>query len=445
MRGAFLLGLGLVSSVVACASESANTDSAAAAATTPVSVCAVPHEGANSGYEAGGQTRSFELLLPPASFTGPRPLFIAFHGTGETGRSFINRARLSEWAARGVIVVAPDAVGNGSVWPVWDGMHLPGAPVAPNADLALVDSLKDCVSSHFAVDATRIFAGGHSAGGIMTNHVLRMRSDVFAGGIVASGIFDFTEPVRASTDPTGNLGAMTVIETWGGDNDGLGGYDPRTGVASSGFTFVESAALESQYFAGEPNVRQAWCRGNDLGHNWLPLNGWFMDILLAHPKGSAVGPGPLALPAVPASGQAHCENTVYKLPPPVPTTCAPTDRAGCKEMCQLFADCAVSNKSVGTALAGELDSIGLHPGSCAGCTDHCNARAPSADDDAVLACFAAKSATTTCGPGLAGGLPLFVDDFAACCNPHPGSQLCADLCTTFGDSVLSAFTPICPR
>lgn len=432
-----LAGMVVVSSLVACSSadEHEASKNGAQAVTDPSTICAQPHAGANTGYQAGGQTRSFEMYLPPASFTGPRPLLVAFHGTGETGRSFGNRARLAEWAARGVIVVAPDAVGNGSVWPVWDGMHLPGVPVGPNKDLALVDSLIHCVGAHYSVDSTRIFAGGHSAGGIMTNHVLRMRSNVFAGGIVASGVFDFTEPVTRDA-----LGNMTVLITWGGDNDGFGGWDPRTGVAASGFTFVESAAMESQYFASQSNVAQAWCRGNDLGHNWLPMNNWFMDVLLARPKGT--DPSALAIPPVPASAQSHCEQSVYAVPAPVPTTCAPATHAGCKEMCQLFADCGVSNKSVSCALASELDSLGLQPGSCGGCTARCDSNATTPDDDAVLSCFLSKRATTTCGPGLEGGLPLF-NDFAECCNPHAGSQICADLCTIFGDSTLSAFTPIC--
>jgi poly(3-hydroxybutyrate) depolymerase len=428
--------MAVVSSLVACSSaEVERADRGSQAVTDPSSICAMPHAGANTGYQAGGQTRSFEFLLPPATFTGPRPLLVAFHGTGETGKSFSNRARLAEWAARGVIVVAPDAVGNGSVWPVWDGMHLPGAPVAPNADLALVDSLIACIGAHYSVDTSRIYAGGHSAGGIMTNHVLRMRSDVFAGGIVASGIFDFTEPATRDA-----LGDMTVLVTWGGDNDGFGGWDPNSGVAASGFTFVESAAMESQFFASQPNVAQAWCRGNDIGHNWLPLNGWFMDILLARPKGTS--PAGFTLPAVPASGNSVCSNSVFAIPPPVPTTCTPSAHDGCKEMCQLFADCGVSNKSVSCALAGELDSIGLAPGSCGGCTARCDANATTPDDAAVLSCFAAKRATTTCGPGLEGGLPLF-RDFAECCNPYPNSAVCADLCNTFGESTISAFIPIC--
>src|SRR5262245_60448272 len=44
-----------------------------------------PRPGANAGFVAGGQSRRFELLAPPSTFTGPRPILFAFHGTSENG------------------------------------------------------------------------------------------------------------------------------------------------------------------------------------------------------------------------------------------------------------------------------------------------------------------------------------------------------------------------
>jgi hypothetical protein len=85
-----------------------------------------------------------------------------------------------------------------------------------------------------------------------------MRSSVFAGGIVASGVFDFTEPTPVPASET--LGAMTVIVTWGGDNDKYAGSTP-SGVSVPAFSFVEQASLASKYYAAEPNVDQVQCRG----------------------------------------------------------------------------------------------------------------------------------------------------------------------------------------
>ena len=152
----------------------------------------VPEPGANEGFGAGGQQRPFSLWLPGGA-TGPRPLFVAFNGTGEDGDSFFERAELDDFVDRGFIVAAPDSNANGSLWPVWDAGHLPGAPAAANPDLALFDALLACLAANLEIDRHRIYVGGHSAGGGFTNHVLRSRPEVVAGGIVASGIFSYTD------------------------------------------------------------------------------------------------------------------------------------------------------------------------------------------------------------------------------------------------------------
>lgn len=386
--------------------------------------------GKNTGFSAGGQSRSFELLLPPASFTGPRPILFAFHGTSETGAKFVTRAKLADFADRGFLVVAPDAVGNGTLWPVWDAMRLPGKETSPpNADLALFDGLLSCVAAHQPIDAARVFVTGHSAGGIMTNRVLRARSNVVAGGIPASGVFDLTGSGGASA-----LSAMTVIVTWGGDNDSYSGTTPN-GVNVPRFSFVEQASLASKYYASQASVAQAYCRGDDIGHAWLgTLNAWFAETLIAHPKGAKT---PFAnLPAI-------CKEAAYVQDPLPDMTCGTTARAGCREACQLFADCAVENRTVGPSLAQQLSDIGFTQSSCAGCVTQCQNGATTAEDTAALACFAQKQANKTCGPGIEGAIPLFTS-VNECCKDRSGSNLCKGLCATIAkNEAASAFFSVC--
>lgn len=149
---------------------------------------AAPAAGQNEGFDAGGQTRGFYLDLPDTSFDGPRPLFVAFHGTTGQGVDFHARAELTDFAARGFITVSPDGVGNGTIWPVWDAMHTASDPDTNNADLAYFDSLVSCLAAHYAIDQNRIYIGGHSAGGIMSNYMLQRRSEMIAGAIVGSGV-----------------------------------------------------------------------------------------------------------------------------------------------------------------------------------------------------------------------------------------------------------------
>jgi predicted esterase len=438
MRTRLIASLVVGLSMLACSSADVTdgVDTLSSGLVDPHSVCpagyadAPPRSGTNKGYLAAEQLRDFDLILPPASFTGPRPVFFAFHGTSESGASFSDRARLADYAARGFIVVAPDANANGLIWPVWDGMRLESMTDLPNKDLALVDSLLACVGAHFEIDRSRIFAGGHSAGGIFMNHLLRARSNVFAGGIVASGMFDLTSaPANPPLEP------MTVIVTWGGDNDGTG----SAGV--SGLTFVEEAALASQYYAKQPGVAQAYCRGNDLGHVWLPLNDWFIDILLSRPKGTT---SPLVLPPLPATARVSCGAEAYRLPPAAPVTCAPAERAGCAEQCQLLADCAVENMTVGTMLASELAGLGVTPGACGDCVARCNSEATAAADVRVLSCLKGKQASTTCTGGIEGSFPLFAA-IDSCCEGNSGSNVCKNLCSHLYDSLASMFLPSCEQ
>jgi poly(3-hydroxybutyrate) depolymerase len=396
-----------------------------------------PKEGVNEGFTAGGQSRKFQLLLPPASFTGPRPLLVAFHGTTENGPKFIVRAKLADFVAKGFVVVAPDAVGNGTFWPVWDAMRAPGTESDANADVELFDRLLSCTAAHHSIDKNRVFVTGHSAGGIFANRLLRSRSKVLAGGIVASGVFDFTSSgTKTPLDP------MLVVVTWGGDNDTYRGTTPN-GVNVPAFSFVEQASLASKFYDTESNVAHARCRGNDLGHAWLPLNDWFIDLLLSHPKGSAASS--FTLPPLPSGAKAACSAEPYTLAPLPDMTCGASTRAGCKEACQLFADCAVENRTVGPSLQAELSKIGFTTSSCNGCVQRCQTGATTQSDADVLACFTTKQAAATCSAGIEGSLPLFMA-INECCSGRSGSNLCVDLCTTLsGNSAAKAFVPTCQQ
>ena len=172
-----------------------------------------PQPGWNTGYTVAGQSRSFYLMMPKAPLKDA-PVFFAFNGTTEDGKEFAERAELEDFVAKGFVVVAPSSAGNGQFWPVWDGLRARGDEGDPNADVALFDSLLACLPEHISMDQRGIYVGGHSAGGIFTNHLLQRRSNRIAGAIVASGVYSQTTP-----DPVGPLDPTTVIVTWGGEND----------------------------------------------------------------------------------------------------------------------------------------------------------------------------------------------------------------------------------
>lgn len=394
-------------------------------------VDAAPKEGLNVGFVVAGQKREFVLLLPQEE--GPRPLFVGFNGTSEDGESFASRAKLAEFAARGFVVLAPSSAGNGTVWPVWDAMRQDADLGAPNADLELFDTMVKCVAAHTPIDKNRIYIGGHSAGGIMTNHVLQRRSQLLAGGIVGSGIFSLTSPKPA--DP---LDKMLVLVTWGGDNDKYRGGTSTVKVPE--FNFVEQASLASKFYDAQESVTQANCAGNNLGHAWLPINDWMIDLLLSRPKGIS---GPLDLAPSPTS-KVTCTTSPFEYKSSLSVTCPSSTTSGCQAACQLVADCGVENGTVASVMKPQFTEMGFsgtNNEECGGCVSRCESKATSAADAQVLACI--QSAPGTCGAGIDGAKPL-IDAINTCCKDRKDSPFCVDTCTIiYKNSAASSFFTTC--
>ncbi len=382
-----------------------------------------PNAGLNAGYAVAGQDRDFVLHLPDDTST-PRPLFVAFNGTGEDGEAFSARAKLEDFAARGFVVLAPSSAGNGEAWPIWDGLRQPGKENDPNKDLEYFDSLVKCTAAHVPIDKNRIYVGGHSAGGIFTNYVLQRRSQLLAGGIPASGVFSLTSPA-----PPQPLDPMFVIVTWGGDNDRYSGS--AGGVSVGGFNFVTEASLASKFYDAEANVAEVNCKGANIGHAWLSgLNGWFADQLLAHPKGLSGKGSPDVAPAVPAGAKATCTDTPYAGPEGFEVVCGPTSRTGCDKACQLFGDCAVENGTVGPTLKPQLAAIGFSGAqneNCGGCVRACEQKATTAVDATVLGCFEQHQAKAACMQGINGAYPL-INAVNTCCENRKDSPYCVSIC-----------------
>jgi len=384
-----------------------------------------PVEGVNLGYSIAGQTRDFFLMLPPADFTGPRPLLVAFNGTGGNGKSFSSSSKLSDFAARGFVVVAPSSNENGTIWPVWDAMHTSSEPDVDNKDLAYFDSLVQCLAGHQAIDSKRIYIGGHSAGGIMTNYMLQRRSTLLAGGIVASGVLSLTKPQESAP-----LDDLFALVTWGGDNDAYSGGTGEVSVPE--INFVEQAALASQFYAAEPNVGHVRCSGANIGHAWLDeINTSMIDLLLAHPKGLS-GKSGITVAASPGGG-VSCSTEPFEFESGVTVICpTQTTTPGCAKACQLWGDCVVENATVGPILAPQLPKLGFSGpdnSDCSGCVSYCETTATTNADAEVLACMSMHADKAECGPGIDGALPA-IDAINVCCEGRSDSPLCLEVCAT---------------
>ena len=405
---------------------------------------AAPVEGKNTGFEVESQKRSFNLHLPDATqFTGPRPVMVYFHGTGGSAAEIATGRKTwrDSLVAEGFIVVGPQGEMNGTLWPEWDAMRASTDKTRLNKDMAFFDKMVDCVAGHLAVDANRIYVSGLSAGGIMANRVLRSRSTLLAGGVVGSGVWDFTEPATTTA-----LDSMAVMVTWGGDNDEYSGSSGGKTVPK--INFAEQASFASTAFENAAKVNQVHCEGDNLGHQWLNVvEDVMLDFLISNPKGLSNNPH-WKLKTPTAGAKVTCSEDAAKYVPKVTVTCKKNKLDGCLTYCQSVADCVVENGSVAPILVNEIKALGYsgtNYGECAGCITNCEAdvAAGGTVDTGVLTCYAAEAAKKTCGAGL-GGAIVVSEYINKCCLNQTASKVCGRLCTAvMKNSIAATFFTSC--
>ncbi len=403
-----------------------------------------PADGTNKSFEVEKQQRTFNIHLPDKTkFTGPRPVMVYFHGTGGSAKEIDTGRKTwkSNLLAKGFIAIGPQGEMNGTLWPEWDAMRASTDKTRLNKDVAFFDKLVDCVAGHFEVDANRIFVSGLSAGGIMSNRVLRSRSTLLAGGVVGSGVWDFTEPATTTA-----LDSMAVMVTWGGDNDEYSGSSGGKTVPK--INFAEQAAFASKAYENAAKVNQVHCKGHNVGHAWLSVvEDVMLDFLLANPKGLSKNPH-WKLKTPKAGAKVTCSEDAAKYVPKVTVTCKKNTKADCLVYCQSIADCVVENGSAAPILGNELSALGFsgtNYGECAGCITNCEADAKKggAVDDGVLACYKTESAKKKCGTGLAAAIEVsgYVN---TCCLNKTKSEVCGRFCTAvMKNTVASTFFTSC--
>ena len=132
-----------------------------------------------------GELRTY-LLHIPAHYDTIRqaPLVIVLHGHGESAGNFEKYTGMSDKAdAEGFIAVYPQALGDPSDW------HTAIDGPAKRDDIRFVRGIIDLLEHKYRIDRRRIYAAGHSNGGIMTYRLASMLSDKLAAvGVTAGSI-----------------------------------------------------------------------------------------------------------------------------------------------------------------------------------------------------------------------------------------------------------------
>ncbi len=177
-----------------------------------------------------GREREWRLYVPSTLPSGPAPLVVGLHGGFGNGAQFARTARFDEQAEEGGFLAAyPE--GTGAI-PTWNGGRCCGYAVRENVDdVAFIEAMVDAISRQYVVDAARVYAVGHSNGGIMALR-LACESDRFiaAGAVAGSLEVGGCAPTRSVS--------MLLIHGDADENHPLGGGRGPLSVANVDFTSV---------------------------------------------------------------------------------------------------------------------------------------------------------------------------------------------------------------
>jgi polyhydroxybutyrate depolymerase len=145
----------------------------------------------------GMQPRTYFLHVPAAYQPSQSvPLLLAFHGRSTDGKEILRTSQFVAWAAEMNFIVA--AV-NGAVYDgasSWNaGNCCTNATTYEENDVLLASTIIDFVKSNYAVDPARLWASGHSNGGMLAYRLACDLSDKITAIAVVTG---------ALVDPTCN-------------------------------------------------------------------------------------------------------------------------------------------------------------------------------------------------------------------------------------------------
>jgi polyhydroxybutyrate depolymerase len=178
----------------------------------------------------GGRQRSYIAHVPPGAIEGPYAVMLAFHGGGGNAAGFQQYAELDRVADRErFIVVYPNGTGplpnRLLTWNAGDGCC--GYALNNNInDLGFVATLLSDLEGRIRIDRNRVYATGHSNGGIFAHRLAAERSGLIAAIAPVAGSLDLR--AFAPTRPVPVLQIHSVDDPRALYNGGLGPPFPGT-------------------------------------------------------------------------------------------------------------------------------------------------------------------------------------------------------------------------
>jgi len=243
----------------------------------------------------GMQPRTYFLHVPAAYQPSQSvPLLLAFHGRSTVGKEILRTSQFVAWAAEMNFIVA--AV-NGAVYDgasSWNaGNCCTNATTYEENDVLLASTIIDFVKSNYAVDPSRVWAAGHSNGGMLAYRLACDLSDKITAIAVVTGAL--MDPTCSPTKPVsifhihGNLDP-TILFHGGGKFETPNIYfsvqDMAYRNSCTGDPKETSNTIEERYtWRCTTGVETQLVNYQEQSHAWV--DGYTEEILrflFAHPR-----------------------------------------------------------------------------------------------------------------------------------------------------------------
>jgi polyhydroxybutyrate depolymerase len=176
------------------ATPASSTAAATAEPASPTPVPATPAFEAGPRAETGqltvdGRERTYRLYVPGSLTGAPSPLVIGLHGGGlGTGEQFARNTHFDRQAETGAfLAVYPDGTGAAQTW---NAGACCGYATRNNVDdVRFILALVEEIAGRYPVDGKRVYAVGHSNGGMMALRLGCEAPERFAAvGVVAGSL-----------------------------------------------------------------------------------------------------------------------------------------------------------------------------------------------------------------------------------------------------------------